>query len=92
MIRAGGFMKLQTLTRRRRSNSAVKQIVLAMNKPQTLGLAVKDLDDFHLPIKPAHRHRIRRELETETRHACGVRQLKSAANCRRNYRRDYVQL
>ena len=45
------------------SDSAVKQILLAMNEKESF--IIEDLDDFHVVIKADEEYRVRRELEAE---------------------------
>ena len=47
----------------RGSDSAVKQILLAMNEKDSF--IIEDLDDFHVVIKADDEYRVRRDLEAE---------------------------
>ncbi|KAF8836481.1 nucleotide excision repair, TFIIH, subunit [Paxillus ammoniavirescens] len=44
-------------------DSAVKQILLAMNEKEPF--IIEDVDDYHLVIKADEEYRVRRELEVE---------------------------
>ncbi|TFY78618.1 hypothetical protein EWM64_g5395 [Hericium alpestre] len=46
-----------------KSDSAVKQILLAMNEHQSF--IIEDLDEFHVVIKADEEYRVRKELEAE---------------------------
>ena len=48
---------------RRRSDSAVKQILLTMNEKESF--IIEDLDDHHVVIKADEEYRVRRQLEAE---------------------------
>ena len=50
---------------RRRSDSAVKQILLTMNEKESF--IIEDLDDHHVVIKADEEYRVRRQLEAEVR-------------------------
>ena len=54
---------MSTAANRRRSDSAVKQILLTMNEKESF--IIEDLDDFHVVIKADEEYRVRRELEAE---------------------------
>ncbi|KAF9240002.1 hypothetical protein BU15DRAFT_46131 [Melanogaster broomeanus] len=50
-------------SRRSPSDSAVKQILLAMNEKDPF--IIEDLDEYHLVIKADEEYRVRRELDAE---------------------------
>ena len=67
------FLKLTlfrtpTAGNRRRSDSAVKQILLTMNEKESF--IIEDLDDHHVVIKADEEYRVRRQLEAEVRTRC----------------------
>ncbi|KAM5543919.1 hypothetical protein V8D89_002536 [Ganoderma adspersum] len=54
---------MPTAANRRRSDSAVKQILLTMNEKESF--IIEDLDDHHIVIKADEEYRVRRQLEAE---------------------------